>query len=37
MTNQLADTPIFGIFNTEQTKFIVTSNEDLLYVDMRTK
>lgn len=36
MTNTLSDTPIFGIFNTEQTKFIVTSNEDLLYVDMRT-
>lgn len=35
MESPLEDTPNFGIFNTDQTIFIVTSSKDILYVDMR--
>lgn len=35
--NQLQDQPIFGVFSQDQTKFIVTSTMDILYVDMKKK
>ena len=35
MNNELGDTPNFGIFNNDQSIFIVTSSKDLLYVDTR--
>ena len=35
LDNKLEDQPKFGVFNDDQTKFIVTSSMDILYVDMR--
>jgi len=35
LDNKLDDQPKFGVFNDDQTKFIVTSSLDILYVDMR--
>jgi hypothetical protein len=37
LTNTLEDHPKFGVFNNDQTKFIVTSSQDILYVDTITK
>ena len=37
LKNQLQDQPIFGVFSQDQTKFIVTSAMDILYVDMKKK
>ena len=37
MDNRLKEQPLFGIFNADQSKFLVTSNEDILFVDMRKK
>lgn len=34
LENTLDDYPRFGVFNADQTKFIVTSSMDILYVDM---
>lgn len=34
LENTLDDYPRFGVFNKDQTKFIVTSSMDILYVDM---
>ena len=34
LDNQLDDQPKFGVFNNDQTKFIVTSSMDILYVDI---
>lgn len=33
--NQLDDQPKFGVFNADQTKFIVTSSLDILFVDIK--
>ena len=33
LDNKLEDYPRFGVFNKDQTKFIVTSSMDILYVD----
>ena len=33
LENKLEDYPRFGVFNADQTKFIVTSSMDILYVD----
>ena len=35
--NPLEEQPNFGIFNDDQTKFIVTSALDILFVDMNTE
>lgn len=35
--NELNDQPKFGQFNKNQTKFIITSASDILYVDMKQK
>ena len=35
LENELSDPPRFGVFSPDQTKFIVTSNQDILYVDMK--
>ena len=32
--NALDANPKFGVFNFDQTKFIITSSEDILYVDI---
>jgi hypothetical protein len=32
--NALDANPKFGVFNSDQTKFIITSSEDILYVDI---
>ena len=32
----LHEEPHFGIFNKDQTKFVVTTEQDVLYVDMKT-
>lgn len=37
LENALEDYPRFGVFNIDQTKFIVTSSMDILYVDMSKK
>ena len=37
LTNTLTDQPNFGTFSKDQRKFIVTSNHDILYVDMDQK
>jgi hypothetical protein len=34
LENKLEDYPRFGVFNKDQTKFIVTSSMDILYVDI---
>lgn len=34
LENKLDDQPKFGVFNSDQTKFIVTSSMDILYVDI---
>lgn len=34
--NPLEDQPLFGVFDAEQTKFIVTSAKDVLFVDMES-
>jgi hypothetical protein len=34
LENILDDQPKFGVFNSDQTKFIVTSSMDILYVDI---
>ena len=34
LENELEDQPNFGVFNSDQTRFIVTSAMDILYVDM---
>ena len=34
LENELEDQPKFGVFNADQTRFIVTSAMDILYVDM---
>lgn len=36
MNNTLADQPNFCMFSIDQSKFIVTSSEDILYVDMKS-
>ena len=36
MENTLEDQPNFGVFNHDQTVFIVTSSADILYVDTKT-
>jgi len=35
--NTLDDQPKFGVFNEDQTKFIVTSSLDILFVDIKNK
>jgi len=35
--NPLADQPTFGVFNSDQTKLIVTSPQDILYVDLQKR
>jgi len=35
--NKLEDYPLFGVFNSEQNKFMITSSCDILYVDMKTR
>jgi hypothetical protein len=37
LENSLSDTPIFGVFSKDQSKFMVTSHMDILYVDMNQK
>jgi hypothetical protein len=37
LDNELNDPPKFGVFSPDQTKFIVTSSQDILYVDMKIK
>ena len=37
LDNELEDIPKFGVFNADQTKFIVNSSQDVLYVDIRQK
>lgn len=32
--NELEANPKFGVFNSDQTKFIITSNEDILFVNI---
>ena len=32
--NRLDANPKFGVFNDDQSKFIITSSEDILYVDI---
>lgn len=36
LNNTLDDQPRFGVFNKDQTKFIVTSAMDILYVDIKS-
>ena len=37
LDNYLEDIPKFGVFNADQTKFIVNSSQDVLYVDIEEK
>ena len=37
LKNYLVDPPNFGIFNMDQTKCIITSRADILFIDMLTK
>tara|TARA_B110000285_G_C15135793_1_gene626806 strand:+ start:1683 stop:2189 length:507 start_codon:yes stop_codon:yes gene_type:complete len=37
LDNELDDIPKFGVFNANQSKFIVNSSQDVLYVDMEKK
>jgi hypothetical protein len=37
LENQLDDQPKFGVFNKDQTKFIVTSSLDILFVDIKKR
>jgi hypothetical protein len=34
LDNELDDDPKYGVFNKDQTKFIVNSSQDVLYVDI---
>lgn len=33
----LHEEPHFGIFNKDQTKFVVTTDQDVRYIDIKTK
>ena len=35
LDNTLDDDPKYGVFNFDQTKFIVNSSQDILYVDIK--
>lgn len=37
LKNYLVDPPNFGIFNEDQTKCIITSRADILFIDLQTK